>query len=60
MEDGGGREVAGQEAAGVGQDGAGVDDVQAEEGDRPHPVENLEGESGNVLRQQWYFFAYDA
>ena len=30
------------QARGVGQDGAGFDDVQAEEGDRPHAVENLQ------------------
>ena len=42
MEDGGGGEVAGQQAARVGQDGLGVDDRQAEEGDGPDPVEDLE------------------
>ena len=42
VEDGGGRKVAGQEAAGVGKDGLGVDDGQAEEGDGPNPVEDLE------------------
>ena len=42
VEDGGGGEVAGQEAAGVGKDGLGVDDGQAEEGDGPNPVEDLE------------------
>ena len=42
VEDGGGGEVAGQQAARVGQDGLGVDDRQAEEGDGPDPVEDLE------------------
>ena len=42
MEDGGGGEVAGQQARGVGQDGAGVDHVQAEEGDGPNAVEDLQ------------------
>ena len=42
-----GRQVAGQQAAGVGQDGARLDHVQAEEGDRPHAVEYLQGEKAN-------------
>ena len=42
VEDGGGGQVAGQQAARVGQDGLGVDDRQAEEGDGPDPVEDLE------------------
>ena len=42
MEDGGGGQVAGQQATRVGQDGLGVDDRQAEEGDGPDPVEDLE------------------
>ena len=42
VEDGGGGEVAGQQAARVGQDGLGVDDRQAEEGDGPDPVEDLQ------------------
>ena len=42
VEHGGGREVSGQEARGVGQHRTRVDDVQAEEGDRPHAVEDLQ------------------
>lgn len=42
VEDGCGRQVAGQKAAGIGQDGAGFDHVQAEESDRPNAMENLE------------------
>ena len=42
VEDCGGGQVAGQQAARVGQDGLGVDDRQAEEGDGPDPVEDLE------------------
>ena len=42
VEDGRGREVAGQQAARVGQDCLGVDHAQTEEGDRPNAVEHLE------------------
>ena len=42
VEDGGGGEIAGQQATRVGEDGLGVDDRQAEEGDGPDPVEDLE------------------
>ena len=42
VEDSGGGEIAGQQAARVGEDGLGVDDRQAEEGDGPDPVEDLE------------------
>ena len=41
VEDGGGWQIAGQQAAGVWKDGLGVDDGQAEEGDGPDPVEDL-------------------
>ncbi len=41
VEDGGGGQVAGEEAARVRQDRPGVDHVQAEEGDRPDAVEDL-------------------
>lgn len=44
VEDRGGGEVAGQQAARVGEDGLGVDDRQAEEGDGPDPVEDLKGD----------------
>ena len=43
MEDGGCREISSQEARGVGeQPRSRVEDCQAEEGDRPHTVEDLE------------------
>ena len=42
MEDCGRREISGQETAGVGKDGTGIDDVKAEEGDGPNAVEYLE------------------
>ena len=42
MEDGGGRQVAGQQAARVGQHRLGVDQRQNEEGDGPHAVEDLQ------------------
>ena len=42
VEDRGGGQVAGQQAARVGEDRLGVDDRQAEEGDGPDPVEDLE------------------
>ena len=42
VEDSGGGQVAGQQAARVGEDRLGVDDRQAEEGDGPDPVEDLE------------------
>ena len=42
VEDCGGGQVAGQKAARVGEDRLGVDDRQAEEGDGPDPVEDLE------------------
>ena len=41
VEDGGGREVAGQQAARVGEHGLGVDQREDEEGDGPDPVEYL-------------------
>ena len=41
MQDCGGGEVPGQQAARVRQHRLGVDDGQAEEGDRPHPVKYL-------------------
>jgi len=46
VEDCGGGEVPGQQAARVGQHRLGVDDGQAEEGDRPHPVKYLERDEG--------------
>ena len=42
MEDGGGGQVAGQQAARVGQHRLGVDQRQHEEGDGPHAVEDLQ------------------
>ena len=43
MEDGGSREVSRKEAGGVGQQPRSrVEDCEAEEGDRPHAVEDLE------------------
>ena len=42
VEDGGGGEIPGQQTAGVGKHGLGVEDGQAEEGDGPNPVEDLE------------------
>ena len=43
MEYGGCREISSQEARGVGeQPRSRVEDCQAEEGDRPNPVEDLE------------------
>ena len=36
-----GRKIPSQETAGVRKDCLGVDDRQTEEGDGPHPVENL-------------------
>ena len=41
VEDGGGGEVAGQQAARVGEHGLGVDQREDEEGDGPDPVEYL-------------------
>ena len=46
VEDGGGGEISGQQTAGVGKHGLGVEDGQAEEGDGPNPVEDLEENSG--------------
>ena len=43
MEDGGSREVSRKEAGGVGQQPRSrVEDCEAEEGNRPHTVEDLE------------------
>ncbi len=50
MENGGGRQVGGQQAACVGQDRARVHYAQAEEGQGPGAVEDLSGEKKTINR----------
>ena len=55
MEDGGGGEVAGQQAARVGQHRLGVHQGQHEEGDGPHTVEDLKNETHQKLSMTQHF-----
>ena len=56
MEDGGGGQVTGKEAAGVRKDGTGVDHVQAEEGNRPHTMEDLEEKNKRKISLKTFSF----